>query len=89
MRVQLFTKFEDFWCAQNEIPTKTILNFKRAWGAHFLSNNHQTWQICYFFVDLQIILLPLLEFLNCLKVEKNAGAFISRFSELLDQTKMA
>ena len=83
MRCQLLTTFKVHSCTQNGFPAKTILNLRWAWGAAiFLSHTNQTWQN-YFLGDVQIILLPLLEISNCLKVEKNAGAFISRFSELL------
>ena len=83
IRCQLFTKFKVHSCTQNGFSAKTILKLKWAWGAHFLSHTNQTWQICYFLGDVQIILLPLLGISNLLKVEKNAGFFISRFSELL------
>ena len=62
----------------------TIKNFSRAWQGHFLSQALQTWQICFFFVDVKMILLSLLETFDCLKVEKNEKAFLSRYSELLD-----
>ena len=48
IRLQLFTKFEIFWCTQNGLPAKTILNFPRAWQAHFLSQNIQTlWKVIF------------------------------------------
>ena len=82
--IQLCTKFEVLSYTQNGFPAKTILNFKRVWQAHFLSHTHQTQEICCFSADVQIILLSFFELSNCLKVAKNAGAFISRCSELLD-----
>ena len=67
----------------------TIFNFSRAWRAHFLSNYLQTWQSCFFFVDLQLILMLLLDLYDCLKVEKNEKAFLSIFSELLGIADLA
>ena len=81
--IQLCTKFEALSYAQNGFPAKTILNFKRAWQAHFLSHAHQTQEICCFSADVRIILLSFFKLSNCLKVGKNAGAFLSRCSELL------
>ena len=69
----------------------TILNFSRAWQAHFLSNTLQTWQSCLFFVDLQLILLSLLDTCDYIEFEKNEKAFLSICSELLglgDQKKV-
>ena len=80
---QLFTNFEVTSYIQNGFPAKTILSFSRAWQAYFLSHSHQTPQICYFFADVQIILLSFLEISSYFKVTKNAGAFLSRCSELL------
>ena len=62
----------------------TIKNFSRAWQGYFLSQALQTWQICFFFVDVKMILLLVLDTFDCLKVEKNEKAFLSRYSELLD-----
>ena len=64
----------------------TILNFSRAWQEHFLSHTLQTWQVYFFFVDVQMILLSLLDTSDCFKVEKNEKAFLSSCSELLDPT---
>ena len=83
--IQLCTKFEALSYAQNGFPAKTILNFKRAWRAHFLSHAHQTQEICCFSADVRIILLSFFKLSNCLKVGKNVGAFLSRCSELLGQ----
>ena len=44
----------------------------------------ETWEICFFFGDVQTIFQSLFENSNYLKVAKNAGAFISRCSELFD-----
>ena len=60
----------------------TIKNFSRAWQGHYLSQALQTWQICFFFVDVQMILLSYLDTSDCLKIEKNEKAFLSRYSEL-------
>ena len=62
----------------------TNKNFSRAWQGHFLSQALQTWQICFFFVDVQMILLPYLDTSDCLEIEKNEKAFLSRYSELFD-----
>ena len=83
MSVARGIKFGTSSYTQNAFPAKTISNFKRAWWAHFLSHTHETQEICFFFGDVQIILLSFFELSNCLKVEKNAEAFISRSSELL------
>ena len=80
---QLFAKFGVSSYTQNGFPTKTILNFKRAWQAHFLSHTHETPDICCFSADVQIIVSSIFELLNYMKVANNAGAFLSRFSELL------
>ena len=80
---QLSTNFDITSYIQNGFPAKTILSFSRAWQAYFLSHSHQTPQICYFFADLQIILLSFLGISNCFKNTKNAGAFLSRYSDLL------
>ena len=61
----------------------TIKNFSRAWQGHFLSQVLQTWQICFFFVDVQMILLSYLDASDCLEIEKNEKAFHSSCSELL------
>ena len=81
--IQLCTKFEALSYAQNRFPAKTILNFKRAWRAYFLSHANQTQEICCFSADVQIISLSFFKLSNCLKVGKNVGAFLSRCSELL------
>ena len=64
----------------------TIKNFSRAWQGHFLSQALQTWQICFFFVDVQMILLSYLDTSDCLEIEKNEKAFLSRYSELFEQS---
>ena len=83
MSFQLSTKFGVPSLTQNGFPTKTILNFKRAWMAQSLSHTLETQEIYCFLVDVQIILQPFFKLSNHLKVAKNAGAFISRCSELL------
>ena len=82
MRIQFSTKFGTSSCTQNWFLAKTILNFKRAWQAHFLSHTHETQEICCFLADVQIILVSLFEFFDYIKVAKNAEAFLSRCSEL-------
>ena len=84
MRIQLSIKFGACSYTQNGFPSKTILNLKRAWRAHFLSHTHETQEFCCFLAYVQIILVSLFEFSNYLEVAKNAGAFLSRCSELLD-----
>ena len=84
IRFQLFTKFERHSLKNEAAMPLTIKNFSRAWQGHFLSQALQTWQICFFFVDLQSILIPLLDVYDCLKVEKNEKAFLSICSELLE-----
>ena len=86
MTFQLFAKFGRSSLKNRPAMSLTIFNFSRAWWAHFLSNYLQTWQICFFFVDLQSILIPLLDVYDCLKVEKNEKAFLSICSELLGST---
>ena len=54
------------------------------WQTLVLSRTHQTQEICCFLADVQIILVSLFEFFDYIKVAKNAGAFLSRCSELLD-----
>jgi len=55
-------------------------------GGHiFLSHAYETQEICCFLADVQIILVSLFEFFDYIKVAKNAGAFLSRCSELLEQ----
>ena len=72
MSFQLSTKFGASSYTQNGFPTKTILNFKRVWHAHFLSHTHETQEICFFFGDVQIIFLSFFDLSYCLKVAKNA-----------------
>ena len=83
MRFQLFAKFRNGSSKNRPATPLTILNFSRAWRAHFLSNTLQTWQSCLFFVDLQLILLSLLDICDYMKFEKNEKAFLSICSELL------
>ena len=52
----------------------------------FLSHTYETQEICCFLGDVQIILVSLFEFFDYIKVAKNAGAFLSRCSELLALT---
>ena len=61
----------------------TIKNFSRAWQGHFLSQALQTWEICFFSLDVQMILLSYLDISDCLEIEKNEKAFHSICSELL------
>ena len=54
---QFSTKFGASSYTRKGFPAKTILNFKRAWRAHFLSLTYETQEICCFLADVQIILL--------------------------------
>ena len=83
IRFQLFTKFERHSLKNEAAMPLTIKNFSRAWQGHFLSQALQTWQICFFFVDVQMILLSYLDTSDCLEIEKNEKAFHSSCSELL------
>ena len=66
----------------------TTKNFSRVWQGNFFSHILQTWQICFFFVDVQMILLPLFDKSDCLEIEKNEKAFLSRYSELFGLLKL-
>ena len=83
MRFQLFAQFERFSSKNKTAMPLTILNFSRAWQEHFLSHTLQTWQVCFFWVDVQMIYVSLLDTSDCFKVEKNEKAFLSSCSELL------
>ena len=83
IRFQLFTKFERHSLKNEAAMPLTIKNFSRAWQGHFLSQALQTWQICFFLVDVQMILLSYLDTSDCLEIEKNEKAFHSSCSELL------
>ena len=50
----------------------------------FFWHTHETQEICCFLGDVQVILLSFFYFSYCLKVAKNAGAFLSRCIELID-----
>ena len=82
IRFQLFTKFEKHSLKNEAAMPLTIKNLSRALQGHFLSQVLQTWQICFFFVDVQMILLSYLDTSDCLEIEKNEKAFLSRYSEL-------
>ena len=79
IRFQLFTKFERHSLKNEAAMPLTIKNFSRAWQGHFLSQALQTWQICFFFVDVQMILLSYLDTSDCLEIEKNVKVFLSRY----------
>ena len=84
MIFQLSTKCGASSYTLNGFSTKTISNFKRAWWVHFLSHTYETQEICRFLADVKIILLSFFDLSYCLKVAKNAEAFLSRCSELFD-----
>ena len=81
---QLSTKFEGHNSLKKTAMPLGSSKWKWAWRAHFLSHTYETQKICCFLEDVQIILVSLFEFFDYTKVEKNAGAFLSRCSELLD-----
>ena len=53
----------------NDKTVEVTLHTVPYFGGRFLSHTNQTWQTCYFLGDVPIILPPLLEISNCLKVE--------------------
>ena len=83
MSFQLSTKFEGHNSLKKTAMPLGSSKWKWAWQAHFLSHTYETQKICCFLADVQIILVSLFEFFDYIKVAKNAGAFLSRCSELL------
>ena len=83
MSFQLSTKFEGHNLLKKTAISLGSSKWKWAWRAHFLSHTYETQEICCFLADVQIILVSLFEFFDYIKVAKNAGAFLSRCSELL------
>ena len=86
MSFQLSTKFEGHNLLKKTAMPLGSSKWKWAWRAHFLSHTYETQKICCFLADVQIILVSLFEFFDYIKVAKNAGAFLSRCSELLELT---
>ena len=84
MSFQLSTKFEGHNSLKKTAMPLGSSKWKWAWRAHFLSHTYETQEICCFLADVQIILLSFFDLSYCLKVAKNAEAFLSRCSELLD-----
>ena len=82
MSFQLSTKFEGHNSLKKTAMPLGSSKWKWAWRAHFLSHTYETQEICCFLADVQIILVSLFEFFDYIKVAKNAGAFLSRCSEL-------
>ena len=78
IRLQLFTKFEVFGCTQNRLPAKTILNFPRAWQAHFLSHNiHNLWKVIF---SKDILLIKVwLRYLKWRQICKNCSELRTPF----------
>ena len=66
IRFHFFAKFGSGSSKNRPATPLIIFNFSRVWQVHFLSYILQTWQICFFFVDLQLISVSLLN--HCLKV---------------------
>ena len=84
MSFQLSTKFEGHNSLKKTAMPLGSSKWKWAWRAHFLSHTYETQEICCFLADVKIILLSFFDLSYCLKVAKNAEAFLSRCSELLD-----
>ena len=84
MSFQLSTKFEGHNSLKKTAMPLGSSKWKWAWRAHFLSHTYETQKICCFLADVQIILVSLFKFFDYIKVAKNAGAFLSRCSELLE-----
>ena len=70
MSFQLSTKFEGHNSIKKTAMPLGSSKWKWAWRAHFLSHTHETQEICFFFGDVQIILVLLFELSNHLKVAK-------------------
>ena len=83
---QLSTKFEEHNLLKKTAMPLGSSKWKWAWQAHFLSHTYETQKICCFLADVQIISVSLFESFDYIKVAKNAGAFLSRSSELLVST---
>ena len=83
MSFQLSTKFEGHNSLKKTAMPLGSSKWKWAWRAHFLSHTYETQEICCFLADVKIILLSFFDLSYCLKVAKNAEAFLSRCSELL------
>ena len=82
MSFQLSTKFEGHNSLKKTAMPLGSSKWKWAWRAHFLSHTYETQEICCFLADVKIILLSFFDLSYCLKVAKNAEAFLSRCSEL-------
>ena len=87
MSFQHSTKFEGHNSLKKTAMPLGSSKRKWAWRAHFLSHTYETQEICCFLADVQIILVSFFEFFDYIKVAKNAGAFLSRCSELFDLLK--
>ena len=84
MSFQLSTKFEGHNLLKKTAMSLGSSKWKWAWRAHFLSHTYETQEICRFLADVKIILLSFFDLYYCLKVAKNADAFLSRCSELFE-----
>ena len=60
----------------------SILRYQRAWHTFKICHTLQIFKNDSFFIDEQMILLSFFDLSYCLKVAKNAEAFLSRCSEL-------
>ena len=85
---QLSTKFEEHTSLKKTAMPLGSSKWKWAWRAHFLSHTYETQKFFCFLADVQIILVSLFEFFDYIKVAKNAGAFLSRCSELLGKAQI-
>ena len=81
---QLSTKFEGHNSLKKTAIPLGSSKWKWAWWAHFLSHTYETQEICRFLANVKITLLSFFYLSYCLKVAKNAEAFLSRCSELLE-----
>ena len=60
-KIHIFPKFHR--CGSKIVPATPIwsLNFKRAWQAQFLSHTYEILEKCLFYIDLEMILVPLFD----------------------------
>ena len=67
-KIHIFPKFHR--CGSKIVPAMPIwsLNFKRAWQAQFLRHTYEILEKCLFFIDLEMILVPLFDIPNQISV---------------------
>ena len=63
-KIDIFPKFHR--CGSKIVPATPIwsLNFKRVWQAQFLSHTYEILEKCLFYIDLEMILVPLFDIPN-------------------------